>query len=233
LFFQEDNKFWVMDLLSGNGLIVNENFVDEKDLSHGDTIKIGSFTLRFSEDLERSKDKIYITGNEIDIQELDLSFPPSPQVEEEEKSKIKPLGQMIRNSKDANVCRLALKNRLLSCAQIRGLVTQLEEQDKKQSLVTEAIIDNQWLKQEDIENLLKEHNYYKVRNKDLRLIQSAIVEKVIKEKQAQECLVLQEQYYKQQNQLPRIGELLVQKGYMSVQENNRLLRAILEKQKEV
>lgn len=230
LFRWAEDGFEVLDLLSANGLFVNNQLVEKKKLEQGDNLRFGNFILEFVSSFDQQEDKMYITGEIPDISGTsndEMSFPPIEETSRE--SEQVPLGRQIFDSKDLNICKLALKRGLIEHGEIREL---LAEKGKEQKTIAELIVIKNWLTQEDLDNLLDEHKYLKVRSKDLRFAQAAVEKKLLEESQVQECLALQERYFKEEKELPRLSELLVQKSYISIQENNRLLKSMMKKRQE-
>ena len=227
----EQSNFIVYDLLSANGLLVNKQLVDTATLHKGDILKIGKTQLEVSEYKGTDPSKTYITG---EVPNLGGGI-----VEEEKEEKRegegskRTLGRMIKSPRDLNICRLALKNKLITHEKIRDLLEMRKkkaEEGKKPDLSALLVSEN-LLSEENIQKLLNEHNYYKVRNKDICFSRVVKQQKIVDDEKIHECLALQEKYFKETGQVPRLGEILVRKNYLTVQQNNRIIKA-LAKQRE-
>ncbi len=228
LFSYEENedKFIVTDLLSANGVLVQDKLIDSYALEEGSKIRVGRTTLSFSPHREKERGKTYIFGDKLDFS-LPIIPDEAPKASPAEGKQV-PLGRMFHSSEDLNVCRLAIKNGLTTHDEIREYLKIQEKETASQSMA-DILTKNRKLEPKDIEKLLLEHNYYKVLNKDMHLAKAILHNKILKEEQIQECLSLQRNYFKETQELPRLGELIVQKGYLSIQENNRIVKSLLRK----
>ena len=118
LFAYEQEAFVAYDLLSANGILVNERIVDSMTLRSGDIVKVGKTLLRFID--PRSP-----------VPDADAA--ETPKALDTPATKKNTLGRMIKKQRDLNICRLGLKNRLLTHEQIRRLLQKqaVEQGDKK------------------------------------------------------------------------------------------------------
>lgn len=219
----------VRDLLSANGIFVNDELVDSTVLNLGDRIRAGKTVLQFSEFKGDVEGKEYSRPEK---QDLSLG-----EDEEEEKAPLTakvPLGRMIKKSKDLIICRLAIKNHLLEHEQIRHILAMQRQEIRKKNDcdLTSLLISEQLLKPKVIDTLLREHKYYKLRNKDIQFGKAVVEQKLVDEERVQECLQVQERRFQETKEVQRLGEILVQKGHLTVQENNRLIKALAKKRRE-
>lgn len=217
----EENKMVVRDLLSANGVFVNGQLIDNAVLNVRDRIQLGKTLLEFSECEENAP----VSDDAKSIENVEGNKLSTPNL---------PLGRMIKKTRDLNICRLAIKNRMLNHAQLRDMVA-LQQQHIQQGHdcdLAELLVSQNVLQQQRIENLLKEHNYYKFRNKDIHFAKALVKQGSTKEERIQECLQLQERYFEETNQIQRLGEILVNKGYLSVRDNNRLIKALARRREE-
>lgn len=233
-FVYQGNNFILQDLVSANGVLINGNFLDSSALRVGDLIKVGKTLLEFGEFKGQQENMVYVTGDKPDISSVsdlvDKGIDEEKLALESPGSSRAPLGRMIKKSRDLNICRIALKNHLLNHGQIRKLL-ELQKEEMSQGnghdLAEIAIVQN-WLGKEQTEKLLQEHQYYKSRHKDIQFGQAVAQQKWANEEKIQECLALQEHYFHENGQIHRLGEILIQKGYLTVQQNNRLIKALKE-----
>ncbi len=219
----QNGQFIVVDLLSANGVYHNENLVDKATLKNGDKIRIGKTTLEISEYSGNEKGKTYITGESPNISKRISKV--APHSEEENKTT---LGRLIKKEEELDVLRLALKNQRITHEQIRNLIAQqqtLSSQGKEIDL-NDLLIAEHILSKDDMQKLDAEHRYFKIRNKDLQLGEILVHQKLVIEPKVQECLKEQEDCYKKNQESPRLGEILVQKGYLTVHQNNEIIRAL-------
>lgn len=229
-FYYEQEKFILQDLLSANGVFVNDVLVNETDLKNGDSIKVGKVKLEFSKYTGETQGKIYITGEEVDFSNniKEIEDEDEKVAVEEASDEQTPLGRMIKKQRDLIICRLALKNRLLNHDHMQKLIAQLQSRSQKEkNTLADLIVEQDLLTKERLEKLLQEHNYYKMKNKDIQFGRNVVSQKLVSEEQIQQCLRLQERYFQETGQLPRLGELLVQKNFITVQQNNALIKAML------
>ena len=210
----EQGNFVVYDLVSANGILVNKQLVDFMSLHSGDLIKIGKSLLRFD-----------------DAQPPVTGAAPSPEPEIDKKTT---LGRMIKKQRDLNICRLGLKNRLLTHAQIRQLLHRqkqaIEQGDKKD--LADFLISEGLLSPEKIDSLLQENNYLRIRSKDIHFGNVVVEQNLVGKAEVDECLALQQRYFHETGEIPRLGEILVQKDYLTIKQNNMIIRAIAQKPKD-
>ncbi len=227
-FFYENEQFFVVDLLAANGVFHNDILIDLAPLRPKDKIRVGKTVLEFSEYQGDQEGKTYITGEAPTISKRRGKVKAAP-----EESVKMTLGRMIKKTQDLNICRLALKNRKITHAQIRSLIEQqqaLAEHGKECDLVS-LVLEANLLTQEDIQKIVRENEYYKVRNKDISLSRLIMRQRMLPEEKVQECLKAQEQYFQNTQTIPRLGEILVQKGYLTVHQNNEIIRALQRRKK--
>lgn len=224
IFYDEKQEvFTLSDLLSANGILVNDVLVESAHIKPGDKIKLGKTLLEFSEYDGETSGKTYISGEEVNITASDSKI----EKEKGEKPAHKTLGRMIRKQKDIIVCRLALKNKTITHDDIKKLL-KIQKSQKEEESITSLLITKNLLEKEGVENLLKEHEYFKTRNKDILFGKLIVDHKFSEEDKVMECLKLQERYFNESGKVPRLGEILVQKGYITIKQNNALIKALIK-----
>jgi pSer/pThr/pTyr-binding forkhead associated (FHA) protein len=213
-FSSKEGVFSVCDLLSANGVFVNKKLVDVATLQEGDIVKVGNTLLEFSDGREFPKGK-----------------PEPDKSESEESETCVTLGRMIKKERDLTVCRLGLKNHLLTHKEIRKLIDLQKNsaRDGKATHLTDLLVSEKLLTKENIEKLLQEHEYNKVRHKDIHFSKIVLGQSMASPENVEECLVLQDRYFHETGQVPRLGEILVQKGYLTVRQNNKVIKILKEK----
>lgn len=220
-------SFFVYDLLSVNGVMVNKNLVDWAELKEGDSIKVGKTLLEFSAYKGQEEGKTYITGEKANLERVsDIYLSPESNDTPEQIT----LGRKIKKQKDLIVCRLALKKHIINHQTVRDLLN--EQKDLSDSGTKKDIIDimmeKNLISQKDIEKFLKEHNYYKVRNKDIQLGKLVVEQKLIPKEKVEECLSIQENSFKEKEETMRLGEIFVGKGLLTVKQNNKIVKFLLK-----
>jgi pSer/pThr/pTyr-binding forkhead associated (FHA) protein len=232
--YHEQDNFIVEDLLSANGVLLNEAVVDSASLHVGDRLRVGKTLLEFAEYMGEKQGKVYITGEQVNISLHDDDVEDAQIAPVVTGGTHLPLGRLIKKAQDLNICRLALKNRLVTSSQIRQMLELQKEkiQHHQPCSLTDILVAQKLLQQEQVDKLLQEHNAYKVRHKDIQFGKVVIEQKLVSEAKVQECLALQERYLKESGKMPRLGEVLVQKGYLSIQQNNRLIKALMHKKQQ-
>ncbi|HPY75553.1 MAG: FHA domain-containing protein [Planctomycetes bacterium] len=216
-FIFENNHFAVYDLLSMNGVFVNQNLIDHASLKEGDIIRIGKTVLEFSIYKGDEEGKKYITGDNPNI----VKVVEDADAKNEEASKVT-LGRMIKNPKDLVICRLAVKNQMLMHETIKDLIRFQEERDA--DTIEELLVQQGILTAENITNLLKEHTYFKARSKDLEFGNVAIASGLVPEEQVQEFLKEQEDHFTNTKETVRLGAMLVEKEVLTKHQNNLIIK---------
>lgn len=233
LYLEKDN-FIIEDLLSANGVLVNDAVVDSACLHVGDRLRVGKTLLEFAEYKGEKQGKVYITGEQVNMAVHEDEAEDAQLAPVVTGGTRMPLGRLIKKSKDLNVCRLALKNRLLSAQQIREMLELQKEkiQQHQECNLVDMLTSHNLLAKEQVEKLLQEHNAYKIRHKDIQFGKVVIEQKLASEEKVQECLGLQDRHFKEGGKMPRLGEILVQKGYLTIQQNNRLIKSLMHKKQQ-
>ncbi len=207
--------------------MVNKNLVDWAELKEGDSIKVGKTLLEFSAYKGQEEGKTYITGEKANLERVsDIYLSPESNDTPEQIT----LGRKIKKQKDLIVCRLALKKHIINHQTVRDLLN--EQKDLSDSGTKKDIIDimmeKNLISQKDIEKFLKEHNYYKVRNKDIQLGKLVVEQKLIPKEKVEECLSIQENSFKEKEETMRLGEIFVGKGLLTVKQNNKIVKFLLK-----
>ncbi|NUM36668.1 MAG: FHA domain-containing protein [Candidatus Brocadiae bacterium] len=226
-FCYRKEAFFVYDLLSVNGVIVNKNLVDWAELKEGDTIKVGKTVLEFATYKGEEAGKTYITGEKANLEKISEVVFSSEAKESPEQIT---LGRKIKKQKDLIVCRLALKNHLLDHQSIRELLSiekDYADRGIKKEIV-EIMMEKNLVSEEDIEKFLKEHNYYKVRNKDIHFGKIVVEQKLVDREKVEESLNVQENTFKEKQEMVRLGEILVAKGLLTIKQNNKIVKFLLK-----
>lgn len=218
-FMRCDTQFIAVDLLSSHGMYHNEKLVDQVTLSVGDRIRVGHTTLEFSEHLQQQANKTYITGESPSIAASQSAI--QEEVDEPNKNT---LGKMIQDKHDLRICRLALKNQLITHEQLRLLLSSTPISPNP-SLV-ETMIAKKWLNADEVKILDLEYRYYKIRTRDIGLGTTLASQKIVLEPQIQECLAVQQQHFQENKEIKRLSEILVEKNYLTVHQNNQIIRAL-------
>lgn len=223
----------VRDLLSRNGLHVNDQLIDQHQLKPGDTIRLGNTVLSFA--LSGGGDQPTAPSKpKVDVElDRDEQVDPLRQTRvklggDQPEGATKPLGRLISKRTDLELAKLALKNDLLSHEQLRECVEiQKEMLDVKIHMTLEEIFqEREYLTRDQIQSLTREYKYTRRRTKDLLYAEVARGNKLVDEAKIQACLDLQAQSFETGDKIPYLGELLVKQGYISIRDNNRVIRAI-------
>ncbi|BBM82959.1 FHA domain-containing protein [Candidatus Uabimicrobium amorphum] len=215
----EKNSFYVTDLLSANGVFVDNELIEHCELQPQQKIKIGRMLLEFSFHEEEEDDKDYLTGEEPAL--LQPLREDSSAVSANNDPKIIPLGRKIKVTKELSILRLAIRHKLISHQHITQLLAA------GQSIIPGLIQEN-LISQEKIDELLREHRYNKILHKDTVLGKLAIYYDFVSDKEIEECLLLQKNKYEQHKKIPRLSEMMVEKKYISVQQNNKLVKILAQ-----
>ena len=180
--------------------------------------------LEFSPYTQKQKGKKYITGDETAL--FEEIRPQTPEAQKKDKEITEtPLGRQIKNLKDLNVLRLALQHTLISPSQIKEL---LKVATAAKETICNILIADKILSSEKIETLLYEHKYNKIAHKDTILGKFAIRYNMITQKQVDECLALQKNQYHHHQKIPRLSQLMVEKQYITIQQNNKLIKILAQ-----
>lgn len=218
-FIKRGAQFMAVDLLSSHGMYHNDKLVEQIILTEGDHIHVGQTILEFSEHHGEQANKTYITGESPTISNSHSTV--SEDVEEPNKNT---LAQMIQDKHELKICRLALKNQRMTHDQLRQV---LSTKPTSKNLIR-SLIDAQLLNESEVQNLELEYQYYKIRTRDIALGSTLAGQKIVLEPQIQECLASQQQQFQQTKKIKRLSEILVQKNYLTVHQNNQIIRALQE-----
>lgn len=214
-----ENSFYITDLLSANGVFIDNELIEHGELQPQQKIKIGKMILQFSFHEEEEDDKDYLTGEEPALLQP-LREDPAP-AKSNNDSQVVPLGRKIKIAKELSILRLAIRHKLISHQNITKLLAE------GQSVIPTLIQEN-LLTQEKIDELLREHRYNKILHKDTILGKLAIYYDFVSDKEIEECLKLQKNKYEQHQKIPRLSEMMVEKKYISVQQNNKLVKILAQ-----
>ncbi len=123
--------------------------------------------------------------------------------------------------------KLAVKNKFLTEAQLGEAMLkqgELESVGIAQSL-PHLLAERGYLTIDKVEKILKLQKYLEMREDDKRFGAIALRGRFASEEQLHECLTIQYEFFQQGVQpLQRLGELLVQKGYISDQQKEAILK---------
>lgn len=236
-----DDGWKVRDLLSRNGVFVNQSAIHEQKLSANDQIQVGQtlflFQLSGDRDAAKSSERptpelklIPLGDEEEDVEPIDplrqtrIVSGPSPKLPDGQT----PLGRQIEKRGDLELAKLALKNDLLNHAQLQECIDiQREMRDVKIHMTLEEIFqERDYLAKDQIQHLVREYKYTRRRTKDLFYAEVAIGNKLVDREKIDECLAEQETAFANGDKIPYLGELLVKKEYISIRDNNRVIRGI-------
>lgn len=94
--------------------------------------------------------------------------------------------------------------------------------------LAEIFEEREYLSPDQIEQLLHEQDFRRTRNKDHVFGRVAVSYDLVTEQQLEEALRIQSDMYENAggSSIPRIGEILVTKGYLSVVDSNRIMKGI-------
>ncbi|MBI4617738.1 MAG: FHA domain-containing protein [Planctomycetes bacterium] len=226
----KNGDFLVKDLLARNGVLVEGLPIDEHLLREGDRFRIGKTVVEFS--LENGKKGR--SGKSIDTSLVShdeaaqrLSVTQSSPLQ----SSV-PLGQLLSDKNDVQLAKLALVHGLLTHQQIReGLNIQKEMAEVKIRMsLAEIFEEREYLTAAQVKELLREQEYRKVRNKDVLFGRVAAANNLVPKEKVDEALALQQKMFEAGGgaEIPRLGELLVTQGLLTVQDSNRILKGIRE-----
>lgn len=222
IYFKNEN-FRIRDLLSANGVFVDDHLVEETLLEPSQKIRIGKMLLEFSPYTQQEEGKKYLTGDETPLAEE-----IRPEAENEAKNKDTtetPLGRQIKNAKDLNVLRLALQYNLITAVQIKDL---MKIAIAAKETICNIIIADKILTSEKIDTLVQEHKYNKIAHKDTLLGKFAIRYHMTTQERVDECLAIQKKQHQQQQKIPRLSQIMVEKQYLTIQQNNKLIKILTQ-----
>ncbi|WP_372369089.1 FHA domain-containing protein [Candidatus Uabimicrobium sp. HlEnr_7] len=212
--------FYITDLLSANGVFVEGELVEHHQLQPQQKIRIGKTILQFSLFESEEDDKDYLTGEEPALLQP-LVEEQQPSVPSTKDSKTIPLGRKIKNTKELSILRLAIRYELITHKQITQLL------DSAKSIVA-ALTKKNIISQQKIDELLCEHRFNKILHKDTVLGKLAIYYDFVLDKEIEECLLLQRKAYENNKKIPRLSEMMVEKKYISIQQNNKLVKILAQ-----
>jgi len=234
---------WIVrDLLSRNGVLVNQAAIHQHPLEPGDTIQVGQTLFEFSES-GKQESKHPSQPDLPDLMVIQLADSDDSQVEQIDPLRQtqmvsgplpdlpdgkKPLGRQIEKRGDLELAKLAIKNDQLNHAQLQECIDiQHEMREVKIHMTLEEIFqEREYLDKQQIQRLVREYKFTRRRTKDLFYGEVAVGNKLIERKKVDICLAEQEEAFEAGDKIPYLGELLVKKGYISIGDNNRIIRGI-------
>lgn len=217
-FIYKNDHFYIYDLLSSNGVCVNDVLVDFAELHEKDKISIGQSILEFSLFHGNEQGKTYISGDK-----PNLSIQKSENFEEhnnEEQVKMTLVSQ-IHDPQDIIICRFALKNGFITHDKIRKFI---ENKDNESTTIAQYFVQNNLLTEQQIHNLIQENTYYKARNKDINFAKIAIASNFASEDDVQNALEEQAFLFNTTHETKRLGTLLIDKNILTVHQNNIIVK---------
>lgn len=232
---REGDRWQVRDLLSRNGLHVNDELVDSALIEAGDELLIGTTKMRFSPSGDRGAPLSSSNGPPTSVK-LDAGQVVDP-LRQTASTPVKvkePLGRLIDKRADLELAKLALKNDLLDHAQLRECIAIKREMGevKIQMSLEEIFQEREYLTREQIEALMREYKFSRRRTKDVLYAEVAASNKLVPQDKLEAALAAQEQAYKAGDKIPYLGELLVREGAISIIDNNRVIKAIKQYREE-
>ncbi len=222
-----DSGFVVKDLLARNGVLVDGVPIDSHRLETGDRFRIGKTVFEFALENDGNGSKKRVDTS---LVTHDEAVPENLGVTQASPLMGTPLGQLINDKNDLVLCKLAIMNGQLSHKQIReGLNIQKEMAEVKIRMsLGEIFEERDYLSADQVKGLLREQEYRKIRNKDVLFGQVAITNSLSTREQVEAALQLQEKMFQAGGggEVPRIGEILVTKGHLSINDSNRIMKSL-------
>ncbi|GEM_PF-420460 len=123
--------------------------------------------------------------------------------------------------------KLAVMNKMVSSQQVDECIG-LQEMFQKTSVemtLGEILIKKKYMTQAQVDQIVKAQHYLEVRKEDIRFGEIAVANGFTSQGQIHECLQLQEAVFKRNQDPPRIGQVLLEKQYMSQQQVVACLKA--------
>lgn len=123
--------------------------------------------------------------------------------------------------------KLAVMNKMVSPQQVDECI-QLQEMFQKTSVemtLGEILVKKKYMTQPQVEQIVKAQHYLEVRKEDLRFGEIAVANGFTSQGQVHEVLQLQEAVFKKGQDPPRIGQILIEKQYLTQQQVIACLKA--------
>ncbi|MBI3271805.1 MAG: anti-sigma factor antagonist [Planctomycetes bacterium] len=122
--------------------------------------------------------------------------------------------------------KLVVMNRYATQAQVEECV-QLQDRYRADGVdlgLGEILVKKKLMSQDQVISLLRAQRYLEVRSLDIKFGELALRNGMLTQDKLNDCLSEQERHFKAGREFPRIGQLLLDRKYMSVQQVNAILK---------
>lgn len=123
--------------------------------------------------------------------------------------------------------KIAIMNKMVTKEQVDECVSIQERfaQDGIEMTLGEVLQKKKFVTEQQIQQILHAQRYLAVRAEDVRLGELAVRNGMVAQRQVADALALQESAFRQGKPIPRLGELLTQRGLLERQQLEALLKA--------
>lgn len=142
---------------------------------------------------------------------------------------------MSKKSIDLLFGNIAVDWCLLTEEQLKEVIRIQEEESKKgvEKRIAQICLEKKLLSENEVKKILAEQKFIRV-NEEAKIYGSiAIKNRFVTIEQVKECLRYQTECYRMGKEIPRIGEILILKGYITPQQNLAILKAQMRLGKKV